>query len=195
MLHDVCYVPYDTSSWAEWHDDSGWTVLHCMAEHLNRKIEPPGWLNAVQVEDFITIFKDCGGNIDAVIAGGPGQGSTALHMVAHREASGDDAAHELDIFRFVYALIDQGNATVNLPASEPYGRVPLSLAIACGRLNVARLLLEYGADPNLQDNAGQTVWQVCSDDSKACEELQSLMMEETTLVEHRPPKRPRNTKC
>ena len=166
-----------------------------MAEHLNRKIEPPGWLNAVQVEDFITIFKDCGGNIDAVIAGGPGQGSTALHMVAHREASGDDEdeEHELDILRFVYALIVEGNANVNLPASEPYGRVPLSLAIACGRLNVARLLLEYGADPNLQDNAGQTVWQVCSDDSKACEELQSLMMEETTLVEHRPPKRPRNT--
>ena len=58
---------------------------------------------------------------------------------------------------------------------------------------MACLLVERGADPDLQDNAGQTVWEVCHEHSKACEELQSFMREETTLVEHRPPKRLRIT--
>ena len=68
FLLDVCHVPIDAVSekqWAVWRNESNWTVLHLMAEHINARREPQGWLNLVQVEDFITIFKQRGGNIDA----------------------------------------------------------------------------------------------------------------------------------
>ena len=88
FLLDVCRVPIDAVSekrWAVWRDES--TVLHLMAEHINARRGPQGWLNLVQVEDFITIFKQRGGNIDAFtddIKSDPEPGSTALHIVAQR---------------------------------------------------------------------------------------------------------------
>ncbi len=103
FLKEVCRVPHYivwAKGWADWRNDSAWTILHCMAEHLNNQRLPNGWLDAVQVEDFIGIFRRRGGNVDAVIENGPGQGYTALHMVAHREVMGGPA-HDADIIRFV----------------------------------------------------------------------------------------------
>ena len=87
FLKEVCHVPHLTffaKGWAQWRNDSGWTILHCMAEHLNNQCLPLGWLNAMQVEDFIGIFRQRSGIVDAVIEKGPGQGYKALHTVAHR---------------------------------------------------------------------------------------------------------------
>ena len=156
-----------------------------MAEHLNNQRRPPGWLNAVQVEDFIRIFRQRSGNVDAVIEQGPGEGYTALHMVANRvllqrvanrvrEVAGCPA-QDKDIIRFVTALIEH-RANVNLPACWPPGRVPLTLAIASGHMDVARLLAKHGADPERRDLQGETVWDVCDQQHpKRCRELRCMI--------------------
>ena len=184
FLKEVWHVPTATiiaKEWALWHNDSGWTILHCMAEHLSNQRRPPGWLNAVGVEAFIRVFQERSGNVDAVIEQGPGEGYTALHMVANRvplqmvanrvrEVVGGPA-QDKDIIRFVTALIDHG-ADVNLPACWHPGRVPLTLAIASGRMDVARLLAKRGADPEHKDKQGETVWDACDQQHrKACDDL------------------------
>ena len=72
----------------------------------------------------------------------------------------------------------------NLSAAKARGRVPLSLALSCGRGDLARLLAQHGADPNALDKAGQTVWEVCAAHRVACRALEHFIAEE---VEHRPP--------
>ena len=127
----------------------------------------------MQVEDFIGIFRQRSGIVDAVIEKGPGQGYTALHMVANRvrEVVGGPA-QDKDILRFATALIDHG-ADVNLPACLHPGRVPLTLAIASGRMDVARLLAKRGADPEHKDKQGETVWDACNQQHhNRCKDLQ-----------------------
>ena len=46
------------------------------------------------------------------------------------------------------------------------------MAIASGRLDVARLLAKHGADPERKDNRGETVWDACDQQHrKACDDL------------------------
>ena len=188
FLKEVCRVPLVTimaKEWARWRNASGWTILHCMAEHLNNQRRRPGWLNAVGVEAFIRVFQERSGNVDAVIEQGPGEGYTALHMVANRvllqrvanrvrEVAGCPA-QDKDIIRFVTALIEH-RANVNLPACWLPGRVPLTLAIASGHMDVARLLAKHGADPERRDLQGETVWDVCDQQHpKRCRELRCMI--------------------
>ena len=194
FLLDVCHVPIDAVSekqWAVWRNESNWTVLHLMAEHINARREPQGWLNLVQVEDFITIFKLRGGDIDAftdVKRGNQEPGKTALHIVAQRW----ELRHEMheDCIRFAQALIVQGKANVNLAANTEDGRVPLSRAITACRLKLAFLLVKQGADPEVRDNGGLTVWEACENYTQGCDEVRRYMQK---LVEERELKRSRIT--
>ena len=74
------------------------------------------------------------------------------------------------------ALILQGGADVNLAAYRHLGRVPLTLAIGSGHAGLAHLLVKHGADPDLRDNRGQTVWEACDlDHFNVCEDLRCFI--------------------
>ena len=196
FLCDVCHVPIEAveqKQWALWRNQSNWTVLHLMAEHINARRAVPGWLDLVQVEDFITIFKQRGGNIDAFTDDNntdPEPGSTALHIVAQRW----ERRHEMhdDSIRFAQALIVQGKANVNLARKRAKGRVPLSIAIGANRVQLACLLVKHGADPHLRDSDGLTVWEACEKTyAQACDEVRRYIVEE--LLEEENLKRRRIT--
>jgi ankyrin repeat protein len=54
------------------------------------------------------------------------------------------------------SLLDQGEV---IDARDEAGRTPLMLAVTQGKLEIVRLLLARGADPNVADNAGHTALQ------------------------------------
>ena len=186
FVFDVCHVPIEAvaeKQWALWRNQSNWTVLHLMAEHINARRAIPGWLDLVQVEDFITLFKQRGGDIDAFTdeKDNAEPGSTALHIVTERW----QLRHEMhdDSIRFAQALIVQGKANVNLATIRAKGRAPLSIAIGANRVQLACLLVKHGADPHLRDSDGLTVWEACDKTyAQACDEvrryIQKLLEEE-----------------
>lgn len=51
-------------------------------------------------------------------------------------------------------LLDRNASAINQKDSD--GRCPLHLAVAAGRLDAGRLLIDRGADPNAEDGAGRT---------------------------------------
>ena len=106
-----------------------------------------------------------------------------------RRASRDDV-HEDCIVRFAKALIVQGKANVNVRATTDKGRVPLSMAIVADRLKLACLLVKHGADPEVRDKGGLTVWEACKNYPQGCDEVRRYMQ---TLVEEREFKRSRIT--
>ena len=191
FLFDVCDVPIDAveqKQWALWRNQSNWTVLHLMAEHINARRAISGWLDLVQVEDFITLFKVRGGDIDAFTDDkhNAEPGSTALHIVAERW----ELRHEMhdDSIRFAQALIVQGKANMNL-ARKFDGRLPLSIAIGANRVQLACLLVKHGADPLLRDSDGLTVWGACERTyAQACDEVRRYiekLLEEENLKRRR----------
>ena len=200
FLFDVCHVPIEAvaeKQWALWRNQSNWTVLHFMAEHINARRAIPGWLDLVQVEDFITLFKVRGGDIDAFTDDkhNAEPGSTALHIVTDRW----EFRHEMhdDSIRFAQALIVQGEANVNL-ARKTDGRLPLSIAIGANRVQLACLLVKHGADPLLRDSDGLTVWEACERTyAQACDEvrryIEQLLEEENLKREEENLKRRRIT--
>ena len=143
FLKDVCCVPAEeldeASSWGLWRNSAGWTVLRLTAEYLQQMRAPEGgWLDAIRLEDFIKLFHNRGGDVDALVHGTPGglgYGSSALQMVANQPPC-PDAARERDVVRFVKALIVEGKASINLHTRTEHGRPALALAIMSGHLDL-----------------------------------------------------------
>ena len=196
FLKDVCSVPAQViaqKKWAKWVDKEGWTVLHWLAEHLNKRYCNPRWLDDIHIESFIEQFVFRGGDVNAVIGGDLGKkgpaGTAALHMVAHRRVAPDDQ-HELDVCRFAKALVVQGKADPNLRMSNERGRVPMSLALNTGRLELAKVLVQHGAHPHVIDGRGETVWEACAQHRKILDEfrqfLKTLRKEDICLLSRWP---------
>ena len=182
FLKDVCFVPHKVildRGWATCRDRAGWTVLHWAAEHLNKRDCSPGWLDEIDIEGFITKFVERGGEVNAVIRGGSDEGQrlagqAALHMVAHRRKERVEE-HEHNICRFAKALIVQGRADADLAQRNDRGRVPLTLALNTGRIELAKTLVQQGANPMARDGQGQTTWEVCSQHRMICAQLREFI--------------------
>ena len=164
--------------WATWRDNAGWTVLHWAAELLNKRECGSGWLDEIDIEGFVTAFVQRRGDVNAGIRGGadhPGlEGQAALHMVAHRRVSRCEE-HEHDICRFAKALMVQGHANANLVQRNNRGRVPLVLALNTGRIELAKTLVQHGADPMARDGQGQNTWEVCRQHMTICNQLHEFI--------------------
>ena len=173
----VCGIPHEVIKrleWAQWTDADGWTVLHFAAEHLNKQDCGPLWLDEIHIESFVESFVHRGGDVNAFIQGDKAHGTAALHMVAHKRKR-EIAEHELHVCRFAKALLVQGQANPNLAMGNDRGQVPMSLAMNTGRVEMAKLLVQHGADPDLEDGQGQTVWEVCSQHKQTCKELRRFI--------------------
>ena len=184
FLQDVCFVPREVIlglRWASWRDNAGWTVLHWAAELLNKRECGSCWLDEIDIEGFVTTFVQRGGDVNAVIRGGDEHqriaGQAALHMVAHRRIQRIEE-HEHDICRFAKALIVQGRADADLAQRNDRGRVPLTLALNTGRIELAKTLVQHGADPMAKDGKGQTTWEVCIQHRMICRHLHEFIQNE-----------------
>ena len=72
----------------------------------------------------------------------------------------------------------QGHADANLAQRNNRGRVPLTLALNTGRIELAKTLVQLGADPMAKDGKGQTTWEVCVQHRMICEHLQEFIQNE-----------------
>ena len=95
-------------------------------------------------------------------------------MLAHRRVY-RTAEHEQQVCRFAKALIVQGGADANFHQRNDRGRVPLTLAINTGRLELAKTLVKLGADPEARDGKKQTCWDVCAQHVKTCRQLRDFI--------------------
>jgi ankyrin repeat protein len=75
-------------------------------------------------------------------------GETALHVVSRGEYDSQD--HGVGISRL---LLEHG---VDVHAHNKYHNTALSLAAFNGRLEITRLLLDHGANPNVETDQGLT---------------------------------------
>ncbi|MDX2250463.1 MAG: ankyrin repeat domain-containing protein [Bacteroidia bacterium] len=119
-----------------------------------------------------------GVKIDAKLTGGDVRGRSAIHLASYYgevdivkelldqgqdinltpEGGGLSALHWSvynNHVRLLKFLLDNG-ANVNIRAGGIYqSRTPLHYAVSCDRLNMAKLLLDYEADPLMKDEEGQ----------------------------------------
>ena len=72
-------------------------------------------------------------------------------------------------------MLVEGQANPNLVMANPRGRVPLTLAMNTGRIDLAKLLVKHGADPDWRDYHKQTVWEVCRQHRTICTALRKFI--------------------
>jgi hypothetical protein len=166
FLHDICRMPpraMEHRRWADWVDARGWTVFHHMVEYLNSRDADPGWLQAVAIEDFVSLLVQHGGDANeaaseqAVVA----RGHRPLHMLARRRQPPVNQ-HEEDVVRLGRALLAEGHANPRAPMRNRAGQLPLQVALEHGRLLFARLLVEHGASLQDVDAHGRSVRETCA---------------------------------
>ncbi|CAB0037932.1 unnamed protein product [Trichogramma brassicae] len=85
------------------------------------------------------------------------QGLTLLHVLSKR-SFGTDAS------RLVFKISEEIDQPLQIDVRDNLGNTPLHLALRRIKYNVAKLLLEKGADPNLTDADGSTALHICVSD-------------------------------
>ena len=122
------------------HHTQGHLPLHRAAHHAHHHIAE--------------LLLSYGANIN----GADRNGATALHTVAQNvaqtEQHADGVEHEMDHGKLVSYLLAQG-AAVNA-VDDGYGWTPLHWCAYGGHLEVAEMLVQYGANVNLQDASKAT---------------------------------------
>lgn len=151
-------------TWGSWRDQRGWTVLHMLVEHVNRRNCDPDWLSTMDVDEFLELAKARGADVNAFVTTPVGRdpkapGCTPLLMLCHRFHA-PNATHEEDIANLAKSFLEAGADPCLCSRSS--GRSPLSQAMVYGRLEVARHLVEAGAHPRDLDEHGHTVHQVAN---------------------------------
>jgi hypothetical protein len=176
--------------WGSWSSIAGWTALHHLAEALNTRHVPQGWIQDLDAPSFVASFLRRGGLLDARIgmldgarrAGAPGFGNTALHMLCRRTVP-KEANHEADVLFLARVLLE--NRADPEVLAEVSGRTPLTIAMNSGRVELACLLVEHGADPDQPDGRGETVWASAGNQAVACRRLRQF------VADRRRPRAPR----
>ncbi|XP_023315002.1 ankyrin-3-like [Trichogramma pretiosum] len=97
-------------------------------------------------------------------------GKTPLHMIC---SNWDDADHLVEA---LFEACDKKRAEVLVDALDAEGRTPLHLALSLGEKKVASALLKRGADPNLENDHGETALHVVCADYLECD-TEALLFE------------------
>jgi len=98
-------------------------------------------------------------------------GETALHMASHEN-------HQ----QIVELLLEQEK--INLEARSKKGSSPLLVAVYMGNLEIAKLLLEKGADINAKNDNGETALHMAS--SRGHKQIEKLLLEQGINVASSP---------
>ena len=111
----------------------GYTSLHCAA--FRGKVE------------VARVLLDHGANVELETGGG----ETALHMVSRSEYNSQE--HSLGI---AWLLLEHRADVNGRTSARKYKFTPLHSAAFNGRLDIAQVLLDHGADANLEAEGGET---------------------------------------
>ena len=66
----------------------------------------------------------------------------------------------------------------------------MSLALNTGRLELAKVLVQHGADPDFKDGRGDTVWEACAQHRKILDEFRQFLKKKAVCLLSRWPFRP-----
>ncbi len=130
------------------------------------------------MDEFIGFFAKRGGCLDATVSSKSRQAAclTPLLMLFHRhlrpEPDHEDAVREL-----AHSLLRAG-ANPKVSMANEKGLCPLAQAVIYGRLPLAKLPLEYGADPDQKDANGCTVAEVITKHKRAPGDGHVVLLEE-----------------
>jgi ankyrin repeat protein len=81
-----------------------------------------------------------------------GEGRTPLHLLLEDEIPSDDSGQVVGLLE---SLLERG-ADANAQDTDIDKSTPLHQAIKLGSYEVARILIKYGADPNMKNDKGKT---------------------------------------
>jgi hypothetical protein len=58
----------------------------------------------------------------------------------------------------------------------------MSLALNTGRLELAKVLVQHGADPDFKDGRGETVWEACAQHRKILDEFRQFLKKKAVCL-------------
>ncbi|CAB0029932.1 unnamed protein product [Trichogramma brassicae] len=101
------------------------------------------------------------------------KGSTALHLVCHREDVDDD-----DFMEHFFEVCYDARKMLNINAQDGAGGTPLHWALYHGHERLAKLLLARGADPNVANDEDETpLFVVCNRKTDDAEDLAKILFD------------------
>jgi len=104
-------------------------------------------------------------------------GRSALHMavtLAMTTNDDDDGKHLLFLKLVLVSLLNVSSAAIDEPA-DALGRTPLHYAVISKNHNVAKMLLEYGADASIEDDYGIAAMHMTRDQETLTMLLESVV--------------------